>query len=65
MTFVTYWLIAGVISAVWNFLYDLGVTKELGFCWITEIATAALHLILGPISLIITIWEKFFDPSNI
>ena len=67
--FVTFWIVSGVISAVWNFFKDLGKNDILGIqrglAVILGFLTFGLHLILGPISLAITLWESFFDPSNI
>jgi hypothetical protein len=67
-TLVTAWIICGAISGIWHVVDEWWQNEvmehDLKFTVVFTFLFALFAFVLGPIGLVVKVWEKWFDPSN-
>lgn len=68
-TLLSIWLVFGVISSIWHIVdewwhHKIWESTRTQIIFDTLIMVT-LCLFFGPIGIVVKIWEKWFDPSNI
>jgi hypothetical protein len=67
-TLMTTWIICGAISAIWHVVDEWWqhevMEHDLKFTIPFTLFFAVFAFVLGPIGLVVKVWEKWFDPSN-